>query len=598
MENLSTAALVNKRFKQAHQARLRYEREWKLDIAFYSGRQWVVYDPTSRRVVEWVPPGKKPRLVANLIMPVVRMEYARLTRNQPVFTVVAASGDQDDVAKAKACRKFLEWLWHSQNWEKTFREALLWALVCGNAFVKVFWDPMAGPVVDAGDGPRALGDVAIDYLTPFEVFVDPFARTMEEAAWVIHARVRSVEYVEEKYGVRVAADASTVVSALEGSVRDRILYGAEGNLPAVMVKEYWERPSSRHPRGRYAVVAANKVLYEGDNPYAATCPIPFVMMKHLPAPDQFYGASVVSHLRAINVIYNKLRSDIIENTTKLSNPMLLAPVNALLREPSWEAGEVIPYNPIVGGNFTPIRVDPYPSHMVNTLLRILQERDDISGVSEVSRGTVPRNVRSAAALAYLLEQDATRMNVVAYNWECFIGRALQYALNLARQFYEVPRVLRVLGENAEWEAKLFKAEDIPPEADVRVVAGSTLPKSQVQQQEFLLNLWDRRIVTDPRVVLRLTQYGSEEELYSDLELDAAQAARENQRMLDGEEVVVEDFHNHAVHIVEHNRLRKTVQYEELPEERKQIFRQHVAAHTAFLQQTIVQQAQQPRAGAR
>src|SRR5690606_11156527 len=325
------------------------------------------------------------------------------------------------------------------------------------------------------------------------------------------------------------------------------------------------------------------VLYASDNPYAATCPIPFVHMKHLSTPGHLYANSNVKPLRPINVVYNKLRSDIIENSTKLSTPPLIAPINSLLKDPQFEPGEVIYYNPMMGGVVQPLTIEPYPAHVVNVLLRLWQERDDISGMSEVSRGTVPRNIRSAAAMAYLLENDETRMNVLSRNWEEFIGKALNYALWLARQFYTVPRVLRILGDNATWETMLFKASDVPIEADVRVEPGSTLPKSEIYQQEFLMQLWAAGVITDPRLLLRLTKFGNMEEIYNDMELDTQQAQRENNKMANGEPAQVEDYQNHAIHILEHNRFRKTVQYEALPPERKEVFRQHVAEHEAIMQ---------------
>lgn len=599
-ETTKLYADVQKKFRTAHSVRAKYERDWKMDLAFFQGRQWVVYDAPYRRVVDWVPfdaKRKGPRLVLNMILPVVRLEYARLTKNRPTFTVVATTADEDDVAKSRGCKRFLGWLWETCGWADVFRKALAWALTTGNGFVKVFWDSSAGPIVEVDGTAQALGDVAIDHVSPFELFIDPFARSLDEASWVIHARLRSVDYVYEKYGVKVSGDASAVVTIPEGLPSGRNAYGADSALPATLVKEYWERPSTLYPRGRYAVIASNKVLYAGDNPYAATCPIPFAHMGHLPVPGELYSSSIIKHLRQVNVVYNKLFSDIVANTSKLATPPLLAPLNSLLTDPRFEPGEILYYNPLTGGdNIRPLDVNPYPPHVVNLLLRILQQRDDISGVSEVSRGTVPRNVRSAAALSYLLETDETRLGVTARAWEAFIGRALQYALNLARQFYTTPRVLRILGDNSVWEAKLFKAEDIPPDADVRVEPGSTLPKSVTYQQEFVMNLWRERVITDPRLVLRLTQYGSMEEVQVDLDLDSGQASRENQKLLAGEQVEVEDFHNHTVHIVEHNRFRKTTQYEELPPERKEVFKAHVAQHMAYLSALGAMSAQAQQQG--
>lgn len=599
---MSLVAEINRKFNQSKNLRMEYERSWKLDLSFYHNRQWVVYDSTSRRVVDWMPNNKKPRLTANIIMPVVRAEYAKLTRSKPSFRVEATTSSREDVAKAKVGGMFLEYLWDTKQYDASFKKALLWCLICGPGFVKVYYDPNAGPVVTVQGQRYPLGEVLIDYCSPFELFIDPFARSLDEASWVVQARLRSLDYVEAKYGKRVSGGAYSASGIIGGDAVTGIRsnrYGAETNLPSTLVKEYWEKPSAKYPQGRYAVTAGTTSLYEGDNPYYDICPIPFSDMQHIPVADSLYGESVVSQLRQVNVMYNKIRSDVVENTVKLSNPPMTAPVNAFLKPPEFEPGEIMYYNPLVGGEIKQVEIQPYNQATMNILMRLWQERDDISGQSEVSRGGVPRGVRSAQAVAYLLEQDETKLAVTARSFEAMVGRAMGMALKLARRFYTVPRLIRIVGDDKTWQTKLFKNEDIPADADVRVKPSSTLPKSRIQQQQELMDLWDRQILKDPRLLLRLSDYGSNEEIYQDIELDTAQAQRENQMMLGGENHEVEDYENHPVHIVEHNRLRKTVEYEKLPEPRKELFRRHVKAHEDLLrQQAPQQQATSPMPGQR
>lgn len=580
-----TATEINKKFDVSLRLRRPYEKNWMLNLSFVNGRQWIVYDQTNNRVVDWVPPSKKPRMTTNLILPVVRIEFSRLTSNKPVFTVRAGSTEPDDIAKSKASKKFLDYLWDRNDYEKAFRQALLWALVCGTGYVKTYYDPDAGDVVEMSDGAvRALGDVLIDYCSPFEILVDPYARDLAEAMWVIHVRVRSTDYVKMKYGVSVSSESSETTQLLFRNIQGA--RSVDGNLPSVVMKEYWERPNPQYQKGRYIVVAGGKVLYEGDNPYYKIAPIPIHMMRHLVIPGSFYGDSVVTHLRQINVLYNKLKSDIIENSSKLSNPPLVAPIDALLKTPEFEPAEIIYYNPLVGNanSIDQLKITPYPPQLINTLMRLTQEIDNIAGVTEVSRGMMPRGARSAEALAYLLEREEMRYSVTATEYENMVGSAMTTVLRLAREFYDVPRLIRVMGENNTWMVRHFKAKDIPPDADVRVEPGSTLPKSKAKLKEELYALWDRKVVRDPRLLIRLADYGNLQEVFGDLELDTSQALRENDKMAKGGQVAVEDFHNHAVHIVEHNKFRKTVEYEKLKSETKELFARHVREHQDFIQQ--------------
>lgn len=588
----SVVQSIDKKFRTARNARKKYERDWKLNLSFYLGKQWVIYLQDSNKVIDWNPPGdRKPRHTTNLIQPTVRAEYAKISSHRPDFTVESSPGKLEAVDKAKACKYYLDYKWETDDYEDIFKHALLWALICGTAYIKNYYDPEAGQTIDINGEKQVTGDPQIDYVSPFELFIDPFARDINEASWVIHTRVRSREYVKMKYGVDVPPDSidTLQISGLTEGVRN--VQREQGTLPAVVIKEYWERPNSINPNGKYIVIAGNKVLLEQDNPYAEICPIPFEVMRHIPVPDRFYGDCVVTQLRPINVAYNKLYSDMLDNSLKLSNPPLIAPVNGLIESPKWEPGEIIYVNPMLQGKVDQVKIEPYPAQVMNSLKRLLETRDDISGLSDVSRGQIPRGVKSAQGLGYLLEQDETRISTTIRQWEDLIGHVMENVLKLARVFYPLPQLIPVLGENNVREAKLFKAEDIPSDIDVRVVPNSTMPKSMVQQKQDLLSMWQAGIITDPRLILRLSDYGNDQEIFTDLELDSQQAKRENDAMSEGRQAKVEEWQNHVIHITEHSRFMKTVDFENLSPERQALFQQHYEQH-----RQIVQQAQQAQAG--
>jgi hypothetical protein len=58
-----------------------------------------------------------------------------------------------------------------------------------------------------------------------------------------------------------------------------------------------------------------------------------------------------------------------------------------------------------------------------------------------------------------------------------------------------------------------------------------------------------------------------------------------------------DFDNHVIHLSEHNKFRKTAQFEQLPDQIKMLFAQHCMGHQQFAQQAQMQLAMQnPNAG--
>lgn len=565
----TSLAEVKKRYEAAREARRLYERQWYLNLAFVLGEQWVAYDKRYN-ALRLTLPDRGPRLVANIITPRVRLEYAALTKFPPEFRVECPS-----LSASKVVYYYLDYLWRTYGYEKAFKEALLWAIVTGTGFVKVFYDPDAG--LDY-NGLRS-GDPRVDVCAPFELLVDPYARDLSEASWVIHERVRSRKYVKQKYGKDVGgAPTTSMLMSVLGSLRVNL---NTSRLPSTTVCEYWERPNPDNPEGYYLVFSGNTVLYEGPNPYADVCPIPFARVVHTPIPGEFYGMTWVSDSRQVNVLYNRLRNDILENAVKLSNPPLLAPMGAIPGEIKMNPGEVIAYNPLVlqGGKVDQLKIEPFPAQAVNMLVRLEQEADEQAGVTALTRGGIPRNVRSAQQLATLAALEDQRRQIALQEYTDMIAEALRYALRLAKKYLVLPRQLGG-GDNA---AFILRGSDIPPDPQVKVVVDLQRPEPDEREEQRLFALFDRGIVQDPRLLVRLLKYGSREEVFTDLDLDEAQAQRENARMAAGMEVMPEDFHNHLLHLVEHNRFRKTEAYEQLPPDRRQLFARHIAVHQQFLQ---------------
>jgi hypothetical protein len=570
-------AEVKKRYEAAREVRCTYERQWLLNLAFVLGEQWVTWDKSANTIRLTLPNRGKPRLVSNIIMPRIRLELAALTRLRPEFKVLC-----DSSAKARIIYHYLDYLWRTYRYEQAFKDALLWAITTGTGIVKTYYDPNAGPMYGTVRG----GDPVVDVCSPVEIFVDPYARHLSEAGWVIQERVRSRDYVKQKYGKDVSsAPPTSMLSSIIGSLRNTV---NTSRIPATTVCEYWESPSAATPDGYYLVYSGNTVLYEGSNPYADVCPIPFSAMVHTPVVGELYGSTWVSDARQVNVVYNRLRNDILENAVKLSNPPLLSPMGAIRGEVKMAPAEVITYNPLAmqGGKIDQVQITPFPAQAVNMLIRLEQEADELSAVTALTRGGVPRGVRSAEQFTAMAAMEDQRRQITLQSYSQMIEESQTYALQLARKFMNLPRLV---GEGST-ASFVLRGEDIPDSARVNINVNLNMERPDQQEEQRLFALFDRQIIQDPRLLVRLMKYGSEDEIFTDADLDEAQAERENTKMVQGIPVNPEDFHNHVIHLIEHNRFRKTEAYDNLSPDRKELFARHVAAHQQYMaQQQAVQQ---------
>jgi len=577
---------LDEKLEEAKDARLSLEPQWHENLAFYLGKQWLRWDPVRRRLMKPDVPPWRVLVTANFIQGVIRTEYAKMTKQKPTVGVQPRTNNPDDEAQARASEKILEYLWRQTGTHKATKRALLWALVTGTGVLKIFWDPTAGDEIDEGVN---LGEIVVVSCSPFEIYPDPFGETLEEKHWLFHVKIHSADYVKAKYDADIDPEPVTGDEYAEAQVLNFTGDIVAGPRKGVVIKEYWERPSEEYPDGRYVVYARDQVLASGPNPYPRIY-LPFVEIPHIPVPGRFWGESTVTFLKDIQRNYNKSRSQIIEIRNLMAKPKWLVPKGSIDRSITTAPAEIVDYTPVGGFKPEPVKGGDVSATYWRDLEQCRHEMYEISGQHEVSHAQVPGEVRSGIAIAYLQEQDDTRLNPTVQAYETAIEKLETYKLELARQFYAEPRTARIVGEENRAEVFEFSAEDIPENADVNVVAGSSLPQSRVAKQEFVLELWRDKLIQDPRKVLKLLEFGDVEGIYEDTNLDIGQAERENQEMVEGIPHEPEDFENHELHIYTHNKFRKSAEYDELDDGIKELFGQHVEMHEQFRLQALEQGA--------
>src|SRR6185312_8327743 len=339
--------------KQARAARRLLEPEWFMDLAFFQGRQWVAW--AGDKLHQPQLSGNRITVVENVITGVVRTELAKMTKNRPVFTVTPNTGDEEDTNASELAERVMRFMWRHLKMHEQSLKALEWSRICGAGFLKCYWDSTIGlpvPVLVGQDGnvladdtgkalsgdmalqlaqhipgakvkQVAAGDVKVEVRSPFQMFVDPICDSFPDAEWVIEESVKSLEYVKRRFGDlanRIKADAP----ANPGLIEARLAGGmppSGGAYKGVRVREYWCKPSSKHPRGCRIVWAQNTVLAEDENPFDA---MPYVMLTGVPVPGRLWPMSVVELLRGPQTELNKVRSQMAENRNRIGNPTILA----------------------------------------------------------------------------------------------------------------------------------------------------------------------------------------------------------------------------------------------------------------------------------
>jgi hypothetical protein len=521
------------KYSYCKSARQSFERQWYINIAFYLGKQNVqLFNLNSGSNAGgtrlYVPnaPYWRNRPVINLIRPAIRTELAKLTAQKPSATVVPATNDEKDLYAAQAGEQIWEAVYRDKKLKDKFRVAMQWCLTTGNGFMKTYWDP------NKYDKAGNQGDFSFDAITPFHLFFpDMLCQDIEEQPYIIHMSTRTVEWVKLHYpDIKCEPNVTEATDLLNDSFLN--LVGASNTRNnAILIYEVWVKPGYVDfiPKGgMFTIIGENLVQFiDTGIPYMHQ-EYPFSHTTHIPA-SRFYGDSVINDLIPIQREYNRTRGQITESKNKMGHPQLIAAEGSVdATKITTEPGQVILYK-LGFPKPEPMPLQQLPPYILQEVDRLRADFEDISGQHDISKGQTPPGVTAATAISFLQEQDETMLSATFQSIEQTYEKIGYQTLCLVKQYWDMPRIVKVVGTDGQFNAMVFKGADIGNNTDIRIESGSAMPTSKAARQALLMDLMSQGFIP-PEKGLELMDVGGVQRLYDQVKTDNAQASRENMKM--------------------------------------------------------------------
>ena len=628
---------VMENYDKAKSDRLRFERQWALNMSFFQGKQYMQYMPAAAGTAAagrlWTPPAPSwaARTVTNRIRPIIRTELARLTSNKPSASVVPASSEDQDLFAAQAAEQVWEAMYAGKKLQSRFVQAAFWLCITGNSFIKDYWDENAYDCVS-----KANGAIQYGVVTPYHIFIpDIMEPEIEDQPWVINAYTKSVQFVKNNYGMTVNPTITEAKSPFDEAML-KTMSGTNSAKPdSVLVIEIWMKPGTHDlfPEGGFATIIQEQLAQAPQEgmPFNHK-EYPFTKFDHIPT-GMFYSESVITDLISPQREYNRTKNQIVDSKNRMGKPQLTAPKGSVdPKKITSEPGLVIEYMPGLAAP-APLPLQGMPNYVVQHLDREISDMEDISSQHQVTRGENPGGgVTAATAISFLQERDDSLMTTAYQSVEHGYEKIARHTISHVVQFWDVPRTVSVTGLDGSFDAVVLQGSELESGTDIRIEAGSALPVSKAAKQAFLMDIMKMGWI-DPTKGLELMDMGGLDKLYDEVKVDERQAQRENLRMakLSIEQIMqyeqmraqqldmaqqadtmgqpvpnadpatgtplempqniipVNTWDNHQLHIDVHNRYRKSQAFELLPERVKQQFEAHVAMH-AFALNAAAQQA--------
>lgn len=660
----ASAASLVKRVDELSRQREMMERQWKLNLSFYKGKQYVFYNRRSRRIESLpVDDGDKPRyrvrLVSNQIAPNTQSLLSRLVKSKPQFFATPGQASFEAQKATEIAENLLDYWWDAFHLTEKREEAMMWSIIAGNGFWKITWDDKAGPgmkvmlspegepIVDpmvkhffernleaAGIDPEQFekrvyqGEIRCDVMSPFDVLLDDSAKVFEDCKFAFCIHPMSTEEIFTRYGVRLKANAVN-------KYPDETLPGAFGNLDAktqenVRVVYYgYFVPGDKYPEGRFVVFTKDPsiVLYDAPWPYPFM-ELPLVKFPGMRVPGQLWDSSVVEQAIPLQKELNRSLSQIIEYKNLTLKPQMLAPVGSLRQRITDEPGAIFEYNPVAGKVPESIPIPSLPPYVFEHLQDLGVRLKDTFGLNEIVEGSVPPNVEAGVAIDLLQEAATDRLAPQIMLMEKALERAGNLMLQLAQKYYQEPRTLIISGSGSKPKVERFEDADLIKGVQVKVEAGSGLPRTRAGRQARVMQLLQMGILS-PTKAYKYLDMADFKSLQMQFEADEEQAMREHDKLLDGGVVNEQEanaaqqqlmmsimdgaevdpqmlqqsleaglrplaYENKQVHLETHSSFMKSAEFESLPMEVKDQFYKHYQFTLEALQAEAAPSGEPPR----
>jgi hypothetical protein len=534
LDKVTDAQKIGKIVEEAYHGEYTYLEQlsvqWEQNIRFYEGDQYIYYNQTIKNY-EPIPITKYndfiPRPVTNLLLPIEQTMTSILTKNQPSASVVSNTEDELDMAAAKVADRVVDAKWEDDEETLKHISAAKILQLCGTVFREDCWDPTLGehesiplPGGEEMSGPQ--GDNKVSMWTPFEIIPDK-----DDEAYFIKATYEPLWWVRSSFGKKgegytgladKVKEDRDFTSFLNIRYRLKNSAGAFGRGSSsgdevrghVVLVQAYIKPTDTHPNGLHVVFANGRTLYCWDSPYYS--PImkdswhPFTWTFWEKDPFRWHGLSLFENLVPLQKRINSIDSLIILNRMLNVSPQWLIPTGSNIPENyiNGSPNLQIPYNPVGANGIAPTRVGG-----TNLASDVYKERQDlitqmhmIAGDNEVMQGQRPDGVNTLGGLNLLLEQSYSKFSPLIQGWEKFIEKGQQKKLLLIARKYQgnrekfTQKLKSMNRDNLDVEISQFTGAQLRDNIDIRIEAGSSLPRSNVVYQDQLLKLYDRGLLGD------------------------------------------------------------------------------------------------------
>ena len=435
------------------------ERWWKL-------RHWDVIRGKPKDAEEAKLLADRPEPTSAWLFNSISHKHADVMDNYPEPNVLPR--ERMDEKDAKTLSSILPVVFERNNYEETYSDAAWYKLKHGVVAKGVFWNK------DLEDG---MGDIDITFIDLLNVFWEPGITDIQDSRNLFIVNLRDNDLLEQEYPDLKGKLDGKVIDVKEYVYDDKV----DTSEKSVVVDWYYKR---RTPAGKtilhFCKFVNSVVLYSSENDpkhpeYAETGfydhgMYPITLDVLFPEEGTPVGFGYIAIMKSPQMYIDKLSQAILENTVMAAKPRFWAKKTVGVNKEqflNWSESIVDVEGDISEERLQPIQVQQINGNALNVLQMKIDELKETSANRDFNQGGTGSGVTSGAALAVLSEagnktsRDMIASSYRAFTQECYL------AIELFRQFYDLPRTFRITGDTGRFEYvqysnQMLQGQPIPP----------------------------------------------------------------------------------------------------------------------------------------
>ena len=410
--------------------------------------------------------------------------------------------EEGDKAEAEMLTSIIPVILDQNNFEDTYDIEADDKLKCGTGIYGVFWD---------ASKLNGLGDISVEHEDILSLFWQPGITDIQESRNFFHVALRDNDTLEAEYPQLAGKLGSSCLDLSRYIYDDKV----DTSDKSAVIDWYYKKRSGGKTVLHYCKFVNDEVLFATENepdkypngwydhglyPYVFD---PLFRMKGTPC-----GFGYIDVGKSAQEYIDRGNQAIMQNMLANSKPRHFIRTDGAVNEE--EYADISKDFVHVDGNLgqdsiLPIQGKPLNSIYVQVINDKINELKETTGNRDISTGGTTSGVTAASAIAAMqeagskLSRDNNKATYRAFRQVCIM------VIELIRQFYDLPRCFRIMGENGAARYVQYSNAGIQPQPqgiemgvdmgyrvplfDIEITAQKQSPYSKMSQNELALQFY-------------------------------------------------------------------------------------------------------------